>query len=222
MILEFSRENLRKRPRKIWSRRLESLIRFWIYKNQWYTIEYQRDCTIRSNIQGIVPYDLISKGLYKSILQSIIYIYQFCFIKDGNGYVSTSELKYVLHRYQFMVYVKRTNLHWTLSCPRTTGVHLITRAGSTFAVLFGLSLSLTLSHSLLLSLTFSYSLSFSLTLSHSLKRHLLEKNGTWKFCAEVLRISLNYVYYSAPQKNRKIGDQTQRIFQEFQGINISY
>ena len=82
--------------------------------------------------------------------------------------------------------------------------------------------SLSLSHSLLLSLTFSYSLSFSLTLSHSLKRHLLEKNGTWKFCAEVLRISLNYVYYSAPQKNRKIGDQTQRIFQEFQGINISY
>ena len=54
MILEFSRENLRKRPQKIWSRRLESLIRFLIYKNQWYTIEYQRDCTIRSDIKGIV------------------------------------------------------------------------------------------------------------------------------------------------------------------------
>ena len=77
MILEFSRENLRKRPRKIWSRRLESLIRFWIYKNQWYTIglskglyntiEYQRDCTIRSDIKGIVQYDRISKGLYNTI-----------------------------------------------------------------------------------------------------------------------------------------------------------
>ncbi len=64
MILEFSRENLRKRPQKIWSKRLESLIRFWIYKNQWYTIglskglyntiRYQRDCTIRSDIKGIV------------------------------------------------------------------------------------------------------------------------------------------------------------------------
>ena len=74
------------------------------------------------------------------------------------------------------------------------------------------------------------------------QRHLLEKNWTWKFCDEVLRISLefpekyfweilrkflrkipekfsgisrNLFSYLIPLKNRKLGDQVLRISQEF-------
>ena len=139
--------------------------------------------------------------------------------------------------------VRSVQLHWTASSPRTTGVHLNTRAGS---------LSLTLSDSLLLSLTLSHSLLLSLILSHSLPllSHSLrdtavgEKQNLKILCwspenfsgisGEILRNflrkilekfsgnTLNYVYYSVPQKNLKIGDQTLRISQEFQGINIFY
>jgi len=74
------------------------------------------------------------------------------------------------------------------------------------------------------------------------QRHLLEKNRTWKFCDEVLRISQdfpekyswdilrnflikipekfpgisrNLFSYLIPLKIRKLGDQVQRISQEF-------
>jgi len=52
----------------IYDRIIKGIVQYdQISKGLYNTIEYQRDCTIRSNIKGIVQYDQISKGLYNTI-----------------------------------------------------------------------------------------------------------------------------------------------------------